>query len=178
MIKNLLEKLKRKRKEESEDDLLEGLELEEKEKEEGEEELKLEENKEVIPLEEEKKEEVRDDNISKIMEKMTEFDNQIVNLSSSITSIKKDIDEIRNEIGKINDTLKDITLLYEVVSQQINPFVGYSKLTALSIQKIESLEEDIKKLKDEIDNLKTDLYLLLPRRIDVDKIITKILEGE
>lgn len=139
--------------------------------EEDEEELIIDETEEP---EEEDKEEFKDT----VMERLGTLDDDVARLKVSINSVRKDISEIRNELGRMDESLKDIMMLYEVVSTQINPFIGESKVTAASIEKLERLSEEVKEIKNTLDDILIDLKLLALRELDIRSIVMEVLQEE
>lgn len=111
----------------------------------------------------------------KLMERINEIENELPSIDTAINTLKKDVAELRNEIGRINESVKDIMMLYEVVSSQINPFIGVSKLTAVSMEKLEKMEKEMQKITAAIEDIIVDLKLLALEEFDIGKIIHDVL---
>ena len=73
---------------------------------------------------------------------------------------------------------KDIMMLYEVVSTQINPFIGESKVTAASMEKLERLNDEINDIKTILDDILVDLKILTLKELDVHSIVFDVLQEE
>ena len=100
-----------------------------------------------------------------------------------ISNLRKENESLRENIDRINENFQDIMALYEVVSNQINPFIGVSKITATSMEKLEKLEHETEILRKRIDELQRDLMIIVDTYlkqydIDINKIIDEILAEE
>ncbi|ENN95835.1 flagella accessory C family protein [Methanocaldococcus villosus KIN24-T80] len=118
-----------------------------------------------------------------LMAKVSDLESRLPRLESSINALRKENEMLRIEIEKINESLQDIMSLYEVVSNQINPFIGVSKITATSLEKLERLEADYKKLKKTLEELTNDLVVLgslylRQLNINLEDIIKDVIEEE
>ncbi|MBN1861851.1 MAG: hypothetical protein JW840_10385 [Candidatus Thermoplasmatota archaeon] len=78
-----------------------------------------------------------------ILQNMKDFDFQIKKNQEDITTIT-------NKVESLSKDLDDLVSLYEIVSEQMNPFVGLSKVTK---KRLDALENIIK----EVDGVKTKL---------------------
>ncbi|CAB3288801.1 Putative flagella-related protein C [Methanocaldococcus lauensis] len=121
--------------------------------------------------------------VENLIAKLNDIESKLPKFESSINNLRKENENIRVELDKINESLQDIMALYEVVSNQINPFIGVSKITATSLEKLERLESEYKRLKKTIDELTNDLVILgslylTQLNIDLDKIIEEVLEED
>ncbi len=125
--------------------------------------------------EEEKIDEEFKDNV---LQRLGNIDDDLARAKVSINNLRKEIAEIRNELGRMDESLKDIMMLYEVVSTQINPFIGESKVTAASIEKLERMNEEIKEIKKIIDDVLVDLKLLTLKEFDIHSIVLEVLQEE
>ncbi|WP_456472160.1 flagella accessory protein C [Methanocaldococcus sp.] len=118
-----------------------------------------------------------------LLAKVNDIESKLPRFESSINNLRKENEMLRIELNKINENLQDIMALYEVVSNQINPFIGVSKITATSLEKLERLETEYKRLKKTVEELTNDLIILgslylNQLNIDLDKIIEEVLEEE
>lgn len=156
---NLIKKRSKEKKIKEGEDKKSEVELDEKLEEEIEEEINREDKEEA------KKEEKEEDITTKLMERINEIENKLPRIDVSIENIKREIDDIKSRLQKIDDTLKDIMVIYELVSSQINPFISSSGII------------DVGELKKRVDNLERDLKLFFIN-IDLDKIIKEVLEEE
>ncbi len=154
-----LKGLKKGKKEEEEREEEELIEEGEEEGEEVEEEI-LEEKEPAERVEGGREEDVT----TKIMERINEIENRLPRIDVALENTKKEIDEIKSKLQKMDDTMKDVLSLYEVVSSQINPFVSSSGVV------------DIVDLKRRVDTLEQDFKLII--NVDLDRIIGEVLYEE
>lgn len=138
--------------------------------------IKLDELKESEANEEKKKEE--EEILNQVMTRINEIENDIPRIKVSIDTLKSQIQEVREEVEKLNKTIKDVMMLYEVVSQEINPFKDQEKDNPL-LNEIQELKGHLEDLRTEIVLLKSDLKLLAIHGIDLDEVIYEVIsEGE
>ncbi len=138
---------------------------------EDEEELILDEPEEA---EEEADEEFNDT----VMERLGTLDDDVARVKVSINNVMKEVSELKNDLGRMDESLKDIMMLYEVVSTQINPFIGESKVTAASMEKLERLNDEMKDIKNILDDVLIDLKILTLKELDVHSIVFDVLQEE
>lgn len=153
MIRKLI-RLKKKGGEKEKEERME-------EEEEVEEEILEEKSPEEIEKEAEKERREEEDLTAKIMDRINEIENRLPRIDVALENTKKEIDEIKSKIQKMDDTMKDVMSLYEVVSSQVNPFVSSSGVV------------DIVDLKRRVDNLEQDFRIILD--VDLDRIIADVL---
>ncbi|ADC65608.1 Flagella accessory C family protein [Ferroglobus placidus DSM 10642] len=147
-----------------------------KEEEEVVEEETEEEVGEVESVEEKKEEE--EDLIMKINERLNEIENRLPRIDVSISNLKREIDGLKENIQKLEDSIKDMMALYEVVSAQINPFVGQSKVTAISVERLNEMERKINSIEDVIRDLRLDLRYLFRSFVNVREIVNEVIYEE
>lgn len=153
----------------------------------GEGEEKQEDNREIIKLDEleegeeseEKKEEKsteEEELLKKLTARVYEIENDIPRIKVSIDTIKSQMKDLQEEIERLDKVIKDVMVLYEVVSQEINPFKDVdSKNPYLS--ELQELKEKVEDLRSEIAKIKSDLRLIVIDGIDLDELIFEVLEG-
>ena len=150
--------IKRKEKEEEKDKELKVEQLDEKGirriikfEEKGSEETEGQQKREV---EEKKKEEVKKEqegiDQKVIMQSLKEFDFQI-------KRNKEEIERLNRKLEEISRDLDDLVSLYEIVSEQMNPFVGLSKVTKQRLEALENYTKEIQDLKARIEQLELSL---------------------
>lgn len=117
-----------------------------------------------------------------ILAKIEELESKFPKLETMITNLRKENESLRDNLDRINENFHDIMALYEVVSNQINPFIGASKITTASIERLEKLEYETEILKKKIEDLQKDIIFLADIYIkqhydtDINEIIEKIIE--
>ena len=91
-----------------------------------------------------------------ILQSIKDFDFLIKKNSEEITSLNKKIDNITKD-------LDDLVSLYEIVSEQMNPFVGLSKVTKKRLDTLENLNKEIDVLKTRLGDIES-----LVEKTDID----------
>ncbi len=114
--------------------------------------------------------------VNNLMNRMNEIENDLPRIKVSIDTLKSQISELRKEIERLDGTIKDVMVLYEVVSQEINPFKDSSRENPL-LTEIQLLSQRLDKIKSEISRVKSDLRLLAIDGIDLDDLIYEVISG-
>jgi len=104
------------------------------------------------------------DELTKVMERLNEVENRLPRMDVSIEGLRREIDDVKAQLKRMEDTLKDVMVLYEVVSSQINPFLSSSGGII-----------DTGKMKRSLELLEKDLKIILG--VDLDKILDEVLYG-
>jgi len=81
-----------------------------------------------------------------VLQSIKDFDFLIKKNTEEITSLNKKIDSITKD-------LDDLVSLYEIVSEQMNPFVGLSKVTKKRLDTLENFNEEIETIKSRIGDI-------------------------
>lgn len=138
-----------------------------------------EDNREIIKLDELEQEAAEEtpqrtkeeeELLTQVMTRVNEIENDIPRIKVSIDTLKTQINELREEIDRLDKVIKDVMVLYEIVSQQINPFKDVDSSNPL-LSEIQELSEEIERLKAEIAQIKSDLRLLVIDGMDLDDLI-------
>ena len=105
------------------------------------------------------KEETPIDKVSEPSEKqgeLTEKDIQdIKELDSRIKENNNAIKKLEEKLGSISDDMNDLIGLYEIVSGQMNPFVGLSKVTKKRLDVLENFDKEIDSLRTRLDKMES-----------------------
>jgi flagellar protein FlaC len=81
-----------------------------------------------------------------ILQSIKDFDFQIKKNSEDLTSVNKKLDSVTKD-------LDDLVSLYEIVSEQMNPFVGLSKVTKKRIEALENFTKEVDDLKNRMNDI-------------------------
>jgi flagellar protein FlaC len=117
---------------------------------------KKEEKKEEAPKQEEPSEDVDLDSDSRdgleqkraILQSIKDFDFQIKKNQEEITAVNTKLDAVSKD-------LDDLVSLYEIVSEQMNPFVGLSKVTKKRLDALETFTKEIEDLKNRMGDVES-----------------------
>jgi len=107
------------------------------------------------PLSDTKSEETQN-----LLKNMKDFDNQIMKNQEDIGKLYKKIDGLSND-------LDDLVSLYEIVSEQMNPFVGLSKVTKKRIDALENFTQEVESIKTRMNELES---ILEENHIDIGSL--------
>jgi hypothetical protein len=83
-----------------------------------------------------------------MLQNMKDFDFQIKKNQEEITKIAEKIDGITKD-------LDDLVSLYEIVSEQMNPFVGLSKVTKKRIDALENFTQEMGIIKNRMEDVES-----------------------
>lgn len=85
-----------------------------------------------------------------ILQNMKDFD-------FLIKKNQEDITNIANKVESLSKDLDDLVSLYEIVSEQMNPFVGLSKVTKKRLDALENIIKEVDGVKTRIVDLESTL---------------------
>jgi archaellum component FlaC len=85
-----------------------------------------------------------------ILQNMKDFDFQIKKNQEEITNIYEKVESLSKD-------LDDLVSLYEIVSEQMNPFVGLSKVTKKRLDALENIIKEVDGVKTRIGDLESTL---------------------
>jgi flagellar protein FlaC len=81
-----------------------------------------------------------------ILQRIKDFDFQI-------KKNQQDINAVGEKITALSKDLDDLVSLYEIVSEQMNPFVGLSKVTKKRLESLENINKEIETLKNKLSTI-------------------------
>jgi len=85
-----------------------------------------------------------------MLQNMKDFDFQIKKNQEDITNISEKVENLSKD-------LDDLVSLYEIVSEQMNPFVGLSKVTKKRLDALENFTKEVESVKTRIGELESTL---------------------
>ncbi len=83
-----------------------------------------------------------------ILQNMKDFDFQIKKNQEDLTNLNEKVENLSKD-------LDDLVSLYEIVSEQMNPFVGLSKVTKKRIDALENFTKEVENVKTRITDLES-----------------------
>ena len=81
-----------------------------------------------------------------ILQNIKDFDFQI-------KKNQEDVGKLVDKIDNLSKDLDDLVSLYEIVSEQMNPFVGLSKVTKKRLESLENITNELDALKDKLSTI-------------------------
>ena len=94
--------------------------------------------------------------LKKDLEQKKDYLKNIKEFSFRINENKEQIQQLTDKVNTIVGDLDDLVSLYEIVSEQMNPFVGLSRVTKKRIEALEHFSDDIEDLKTKMMQLESD----------------------
>lgn len=98
-----------------------------------------------------------------ILQRIKDFDFQI-------KKNQQDIGAVGEKITALSKDLDDLVSLYEIVSEQMNPFVGLSKVTKKRLESLENITKEIDSLKEKLTFLETGGTIQTVQKAQVEPI--------
>ena len=76
-------------------------------------------------------------------EKLTELSSKLAKVDVSVSTIQRASDEMRETVNKLDESVLELLSLYEIVSNQVNPFVGEGDGDSETIERFDKVEKRI-----------------------------------
>jgi len=128
-----------------------------------------------------------DDNLRDLISRIEALDYEDTPVHTRVQSW---IDTLNEKLASLTEDVDDLISLYEIVSVEMNPFVGLSKITTNRLDALENIDKEFESLKERIENLeagagrvkasipkeKKELSKDISLQEDIDFIVDKALE--
>ena len=89
---------------------------------------------------------------------------------------QKESETLKGRMDQNDSRILDMLSVYEVVSNQINPFVGSSKVLSSTI---EQLQEELSVVKNQVSTMSSDLKILCRGKVDIPRLVrTSITDAD
>lgn len=127
---------------------------------------------------------------SKLSERLNELESKLQKLEAEIGKLSRDNETAKSKLAEIDARLVEMLSMYELISNQINPFVGDSKSIQLVVNDLKNeserlrnefenlkanTETNMKELKDRLNIISNDVNILSSSRINVTSVVKAIL---
>lgn len=96
-------------------------------------------------------------------EKIKSLEDKLSKVDLDISMIQRDGGEVKKTVDKIDKSMLELLSLYEIVSNQVNPFVGEAEGGRETIERFEKSEKRLTELGDVLVMLKNEQESLLQR---------------
>lgn len=101
-------------------------------------------------------------------ERIAELESRLFKAEKSVDTVKKENEQLKGRMDQNDGRILDMLSVYEVVSNQINPFVGSSKVLSSTM---EQLQEEVSSLKTQVSTMGNDLKILARGRVDINRLV-------
>ncbi len=109
-------------------------------------------------------------------ERVAEMEARVAKAEKSADAAKKENEQLKGRMDQTDSRILDMLSVYEVVSNQINPFVGSSKVLSSTI---EQLQEELNTLKSQVSTMGADLKILSRGKVDISRLVrTSVSEAD
>jgi flagellar protein FlaC len=106
--------------------------------------------------------------IAMTTERIMELETRLFKAERSVDSAKKENEQLKGRMDQNDGRILDMLSVYEVVSNQINPFVGSSKVLSSTM---EQLQEEVSSLKTQVSTVSNDLKILARGKVDITRLV-------
>ena len=101
-------------------------------------------------------------------ERIEELESRLYKAERGTDTVKKENELLKGRMDQTDARILDMLSVYEVVSNQINPFVGSSKVISSTM---EQLQEEMSTLKTQVATIGSDIKILARGKIDITKLV-------
>jgi len=89
-------------------------------------------------------------------EKLTELSSKLAKVDVSVSTIQRASDEMRETVNRLDESVLELLSLYEIVSNQVNPFVGEGDGDSETIERFDKVEKRINAVGESLVMLQND----------------------
>ncbi len=101
-------------------------------------------------------------------ERVAEMEARVLKTERLAEAVKKENEMLKGRMDQTDSRILDMLSVYEVVSNQINPFVGSSKVISSTMEQI---QEELNSLKTQVSTMSADLKILSRGKIDISRLV-------
>ncbi|NPE31368.1 flagella protein [Methanococcoides sp. SA1] len=103
---------------------------------------------------------VDDKRVGENAEKIKTLENKLSKIDVAISSVQRENQDVKTTVEKIDQSVLELLSLYEIVSNQVNPFVGDEQNSTATIERFDKTEKRISEVADYTMMLKNDVDAL------------------
>lgn len=100
---------------------------------------------------------VNNEMIEENRKKLKEVETKLSKADVTLNMVQRENEEVKKTVDKIDQSVLELLSLYEIVSNQVNPFVGDDVASRATIERFEKTEKRITEMGDMLVMMKTDL---------------------
>ncbi|ABE52475.1 FlaD/FlaE family flagellar protein [Methanococcoides burtonii] len=103
---------------------------------------------------------VDDKRVDENANKIKALENKLSKIDVAISSVQRENQDVKTTVEKIDQSVLELLSLYEIVSNQVNPFVGDEQNSTATIERFDKTEKRISEVADYTMMLKNDVDAL------------------
>ncbi|MFH1448412.1 MAG: flagella accessory protein C [Candidatus Micrarchaeota archaeon] len=108
-------------------------------------------------------------------ERASELEEKLNKAEKAISIIKKENEQLKGRMDQNDSRILDMLSVYEVVSNQINPFVGSSKVLSSTV---EQLQNELTSLKKQVSTMGADLKIMSHGRVNISRLVRSTISEQ
>ncbi len=101
-------------------------------------------------------------------ERIVELESRLYKAERGTDTVKKENELLKGRMDQTDARILDMLSVYEVVSNQINPFVGSSKVISSTM---EQLQEELSTIKTQVTTISSDMKILARGKVDITRLV-------
>lgn len=102
---------------------------------------------------------VNDELVEENRKKIKDVESKISKSDVTLNIVQRENEDIKKTVDKIDQSVLELLSLYEIVSNQVNPFVGDDVATRATIERFEKTENRITEMGDMLVQMKNDFEI-------------------
>ena len=111
-------------------------------------------------------------------EKIDELSSKLAKIDVTSSALQRASDEMRETVNKLDESVLELLSLYEIVSNQVNPFVGEGEGDSETIERFDKVEKRINSLGESIVMMQNDFEAVSQQAaVGVSENTNEQLEG-
>jgi len=111
--------------------------------------------------------------LSATANRIAEFETNVQKMDDKISKLNKSSEEHKARLEELDSRMLEMMSIYEVVSNQMNPFVGASEMNK---GLVEEIKKELDQTKSRLLGVEKDLGLLIKARVNISKLVRTAIQ--